>query len=154
MALDQVITEAKSSYPLEDGWIVINEARMQNLCDICKVNQLASIGETFTPAIVPEGASSLAEAIVIGNTVAAYQMIGNRPMFSLASAAEDINAVYRMRQGVEVSISSMLEESTKELSDADLQNIVKALNGALDGTHDTEEGAVRMSIVNAIKIAS
>lgn len=151
-ALDQVIAEAKGMYPLEDGWIVINEARMRGLCETCVVNQKeAATAPTFAPAIVPEGSSSLAEAIVTGNIVAAYEMIGNRPMFALADAAADLDAVVRNRRGEQVSISALLASETAKLSEVQLRAMISALTGALDGTYTDEASAVKMAIMKAVK---
>ena len=149
-ALDQVIADAKGNFPLEDGWVVINEARMRGLCETCIVNQ-AVTATTFVPALVPEGSSSLAEAIVTGNIVAAYEMIGNRPMFALADAAADLDAVVRGRRGEKVSISTLLTEETAKLSEEKLKNMISALTGALDGTYTDEASAVKMAIMKAVK---
>ena len=150
-ALDAVVTEAKSKYPLEDGWIVINEARMQNLCETCKVNAVASQAAPYVPALVPAGSSSLAEAIVTGNIVAAYEMIGSRPMFALADAAADLDSVVRSRRGEVVSISDLLNTSTANLSEEKVKNMITALTGALDGTYSDEASAVKMAIMKAVK---
>lgn len=150
-ALDEVIAEAKGMYPLEDGWIVINEARMRSLCDVCVAGAVASQEAPFIPTIVPEGSSSLAEAIVTGNIVAAYEMIGNRPMFSLADAAADLDAVVRARRGESVKISHLLATETTRLSDETLKNMITALTGALDGTYTDEASAVKMAIMKAVK---
>tara|TARA_B100000508_G_scaffold141067_1_gene145853 strand:- start:5251 stop:8847 length:3597 start_codon:yes stop_codon:yes gene_type:complete len=150
-ALDAVIVEAKKNYPLEDGWIVINEARMRNLCDVCQANEASSDSEPFIPATVPEGTGSLAEAIVTGNVVAAYDMIGNRPMFALADAAADLDAVYRKRRGNDVAVSEMLISETKDLSDEKIKSMIAALTGALDGTYTDEASAVKMAIMKAVK---
>jgi uncharacterized repeat protein (TIGR01451 family) len=152
--LDAIIAEAKKNYPLEDGWVVINESRMYNLCDVCKEHQLASSMKPFIPATVPEGSGSLAEAIVTGNVVAAYAMIGNRPMFALADAAADFDAVYRNRRGGDKKVSDLLIEETKNLSDEKLKNIIAALTGALDGTYNDEASAVKMAIMKAVKEAA
>jgi uncharacterized repeat protein (TIGR01451 family) len=152
-ALDQVIADAKGHYPLEDGWVVINESRMRGLCETCIVNQAVTTS-TFVPAVVPEGSSSLAEAIVTGNIVAAYEMIGNRPMFSLADAAADLDAVVRGRRGEEVSISTLLAEETAKLSEEKIKNMIAALTGALDGTYTDEASAVKMAIMKAVKEAA
>jgi uncharacterized repeat protein (TIGR01451 family) len=153
-ALDAVITEAKNKYPLEDGWIVINEARMQNLCETCMVNAVASQAAPFVPALVPAGSSSLAEAIVTGNIVAAYEMIGNRPMFALADAAADLDGVVRARRGEAVSMSDLLATATANLSDEKVKNMITALTGALDGTYSDEASAVKMAIMKAVKEAA
>ncbi|MFT7644610.1 MAG: hypothetical protein ACI9BF_000259 [Candidatus Paceibacteria bacterium] len=152
--LDAVITEAKKTYPLEDGWIVINESRMQNLCDACKGNSLEVKDIQSASTTVPEGTGSLAEAIVIGNVVAAYQMIGNRPMFALADAATDLDAVYRHRRGIDAQVSDMLIAETKNLTDEKIKNMIDALTGALDGTYTDEASAVKMAIMKAVKEAS
>jgi uncharacterized repeat protein (TIGR01451 family) len=150
-ALDEVIAEAKGNYPLEDGWVVINESRMRNLCDVCIVNQTASATAPFVPALVPEGSSSLAEAIVTGNIVAAYEMIGNRPMFALADAAADLDAVVRNRRGESNAISNLLSSETAKLSEEKIKNMITALTGALDGTYTDEASAVKMAIMKAVK---
>jgi uncharacterized repeat protein (TIGR01451 family) len=149
--LDEVIAEAKKTYPLEDGWIVVNESRMRNLCTVCQERQHASSAAPFIPATIPEGSGSLAEAIVTGNIVAAYQMIGNRPMFALADAAADLDAVYRNRRGGKSVVSEMLTVETKKLSDEQLKQAITALTGALDGTYTSEEEAVKMAIMKAVK---
>ncbi len=150
-ALDEVIAEAKRNYPLEDGWVVINEARMQNLCDVCVANHVASANAPFVPTMVPEGSSSLAEAIVTGNIVAAYEMIGNRPMFALADAAADLDAVVRNRRGEDSKISNLLASETAGLSDEKIKNMIVALTGALDGTYTDEASAVKMAIMKAVR---
>ncbi len=153
-ALDAVITEAKKNYPLEDGWIVINESRMKNLCVACQLNAAAKQTGSFVPATVPEGTGSLAEAIVTGNVVAAYEMIGNRPMFALADAAADLDAVYRYRRGGTAKVSDMLVTETKELSDEQIKNMITALTSALDGTYTDEASAVKMAIMKSVKEAA
>jgi uncharacterized repeat protein (TIGR01451 family) len=149
-ALDQVIADAKAHYPLEDGWIVINEARMRGLCETCLVHQ-SQTPASFAPVVVPEGSSSLAEAIVTGNIVAAYEMIGNRPMFALADAAADLDAVVRGRRGEDVEISNLLSHETARLSEEKLKTMITALTGALDGTYTDEASAVKMAIMKAVK---
>lgn len=146
--LDQVIAEAKKTYPLEDGWIVINQARMQGLCEVCAV--VAPTAEVSAPT----GAGSLAESIVTGNIVAAYQMIGHRPMLALAEAAADLDAVYRNRKGERNSVSHMLTSETQNLSDEQITEMIAALTGAIDGTYTDEASAVKMSIMKAVKVAA
>lgn len=149
-ALDTVIAQAKGHYPLEDGWIVINEARMQSLCETC-LARVASDTAPFVPTMVPAGSSSLAEAIVTGNIVAAYEMIGNRPMFALADAAADLDAVVRARRGEATKISNLLNTETAKLSEEKIKNMITALTGALDGTYTDEASAVKMAIMKAVK---
>ncbi|MCA9355767.1 DUF11 domain-containing protein [Candidatus Kaiserbacteria bacterium] len=152
--LDVVIKEAKNNYPLEDGWIVINESRMRNLCEVCKNNKQSSEFSSFIPAVVPEGTGSLAEAIVTGNVVAAYQMIGNRPMFALADASADLDALYRQRKGGKEQVSNLLKKESEKLSDEKIKNMISALTGALDGVYTDEASAVKMAIMKAVKEVS
>jgi hypothetical protein len=151
MALDQVTAEAKKTYPLEDGWTVINQARMQSLCETCT---FSSNQENAVPTTVPTGTGSLAEAIVTGNVVAAYQMIGHRPMFALADAAADLDAVYRNRKGESNIVSQMLTEETENLSTEQISEMIAAVTGALDGTYTDEASAVKMAIMKAVKVAA
>lgn len=153
-ALDQVMTAAKSQFPAEDGWIVLNEKRMQELCLVCATNQMHSSTVPYLPAVIPEGAGSLAEAIVTGNVVASYEMIGHRPMFALADAAADLDAIYRIRRGETAAVSEMLAKETATLTDAQILQMIKALTGALDGTYTDEASAVKMSIMKAIKVVA
>ena len=150
-AIDQLTAEAKKTYPLEDGWIVLNQARMQSLCETLS---FTSSKEDVAPATVPAGTGSLAEAIVTGNVVAAYQMIGHRPMFALADAAADLDAVYRNRKGESNAVSDMLSSETQKLSEAQISEMIAALTGALDGTYTDEAAAVKMSIMKAIKVTA
>ncbi|MEK7462248.1 MAG: DUF11 domain-containing protein [Patescibacteria group bacterium] len=148
-ALDDVIVAAKQQFPLEDGWIVINEARMRDLCATTVIDSVAT--EQFVPAVVPEGSSSLAEAIITGNIVAAYEMIGNRPMFALADAAADFDNVIRSHRGEDVKVSKLLASEAAKFEEEKIKNIVAALTGALDGTYTDEASAVKMAIMKAVK---
>jgi hypothetical protein len=144
-----VIATAKQQFPLEDGWVVINEARMRDLVATTVVATATTEG--YTPTVVPEGSSSLAEAIVTGNIVAAYEMIGNRPMFALADAAADFDNVVRARKGEDVQVSNLLAREAAKLSDEKIKHVVAALTGALDGTYTDEASAVKMAIMKAVK---
>ena len=119
---------------------------MQALCEN-KPAATPAVGESL-----PSGSGSLAEAIITGNVVAAYEMIGNRPMFALAEAAADLDSVVRNRKGDTSPISDMLLTETKHISDEQLQEIIKALTGAIDGTYTDEAAAVKMSIMKAVKV--
>lgn len=143
--LDEVIATATAQYPTEDGWVVLNADRMHATCETCLVGAVGSTSE------VAVGAGSLAEAIVTGNIVAAYQMIGHRPMIALADAAADLDAAYRAKQGESVTISDLLMAETATISEVNLHAAINALTGALDGTYDTEEEAVKMAIMKAVK---
>lgn len=149
--LDQMIADAKTQYPLEDGWMVINEARMRNLCEACKTQPITSDVAPHIPTTIPAGSGSLAEAIVTGNVVAAYQMIGHRPMFALADAAADLDSIVRQRAGETVIVSGLLQVETTRLSDEQLRKMITALTSAIDGTYTDEASAVKMAIMKAVK---
>ncbi len=149
-ALDGIIARAKTDYSSEDGWIVINLSRMESL-----------MGNSISPKEVlkkaPEvsmTAGSLAEAIVVGNIVAAYEMIASRPMVALADAAADLDLVYRSRKGEKVTISDMLANKTADLGTNQLVAAIAALTSALDGTYSSETEAVKMAIMKAVKAVS
>jgi hypothetical protein len=147
--LAAIIERAKASYPSEDGWVVLNEERLAAQCDACIAVAPASNAAPFIPSTLPTGNSSLAEAIVSGNIVAAYQMIGHRPMISLADAAADLDALYRAQNGVPSQVSVVLAQAS--LSSEQLQAAIAALTGALDGTYTDEAAAVKMAIMKAVK---
>jgi len=151
-ALSQVLNSAKTEFPAEDGWIVVNEKRMRDLCLVCAIGKPEAEKRSFIPTVVPEGAGSLAEAIVSGNISASYSLLENNPMFSLADASSDIDAVYRKRKGQEGRVSAMLEEMTKDFSDEKLMGIIEALTSAIDGTYTDEKAAVKMAILKAVKL--
>lgn len=154
-AIKEIITVAKNKLPAEDGWIVINEKRMRDLCLACSLDQkVSSDNSPFVPAVITEGSGSLAEAIVTGNVVASYELLGFRPMFALADAASDLDSVYRIRKGGKEVVSEMLLKETEKLTDAQLMEIIKALTGALDGTYTDEASAVKMAIMKAVKVIS
>ena len=151
-ALDEVIKLAKAKFPAEDGWVVINEERMRELCLACQAKPMQSTTAPYIPATVPAGAGSLAEAIVTGNVLAAYAMIGHRPMFALADAAADLDALYRLRRGESATVSNLLKTATTNLSDSQIEEMITALTSALDGTYNNEAAAVKMAIMKAIKV--
>jgi hypothetical protein len=124
---------------------------MKSICEACKVSRTVSETPPFIPATVPEGTGSLAEAIVTGNIVAAYQMIGKRPMFALADASADLDTLYRQRRGGTEKVSDLLIKESEELSDEQIKNMIAALTGALDGTYNDEASAVKMAIMKAVK---
>jgi uncharacterized membrane protein len=152
--LNDVISLAREKYPSEDGWVVVNEKRMQDLCVSCQAVVTLSNMAPYVPTVIPEGSGSLAEAIVTGNIVAAYEMIGHRPMFALADAAADLDALYRGRKGAEVVISTMLQTETAALTDAQIMQMIEALTGALDGVYTDEAAAVKMAIMKAVKVVA
>ena len=149
--LDTVISAAKASYPAEDGWTVINATRMRELCEQCTA-PAQSTQAPHAPAVVPQGAGSLAEALASGHVAAAYALIDQRPMFALADAASEFDEIVRARrEGRTPNVSELLATEVTKLSDAQLQNIIDALTSALDGTYTDEAAAVKMAIMKAAK---
>ena len=144
-ALDALIASARATYPSEDGWIVLNLARIEELMGAA----------AFVPAAVASvSAGSLAEAIVTGNIAAAYKLIELRPMLSLADAAAEFDAVYRMHQGNptgNVIVSDLLKAEVAKRPLTDLSAAIDALTSALDGTYTDEASAVKMAVMKAVK---
>ena len=145
--LTKVIADAKGAYPLEDGWVVINQTRLTELT--------TQPTPTPTPTVTAlTGNGSLAEAVVTGNVVAAYELIGTRPMFALADASADLDTLYRNRKGANEPVSDLLTAATKDMTDVQIADMIAALTGALDGTYTDEASAVKMAIMKAVKIAA
>ncbi len=145
--LDRVIADARAHYPSEDGWIVINLARLKELLGAPE----AEAPEVQSGTV---GAGSLAEAIALGDIEAAYMLIENRPMLALADAAADFDAVYRKRQGEAVEVSDLLLSILGTRSDEEIVLVVKTLTSALDGTYTTEADAVKVAIMKAVRLLS
>ena len=146
--LDAAILQAKASFPSEGGWVALNLSRIETLItDVDAEAEVATQTESVT-------AGSLAEAIVEGNVVAAYQMISNRPMVALADAAADLDLVFRLRKGEQVSVSDMLIKNTESLTVEQIVAAITALTGAVDGTYTDEADAVKMAIMKAVKAVS
>lgn len=142
--VNKIVADAKGAFALEDGWVVINQSRLSEI----------TATPTAAVATTPTGAGSLAEAIVTGNIVAAYEMIGGRPMIALADAAADLDAVYRNRKGEANQVSDMLTVETAALTNDQISQMIAALTGALDGTYTDEAAAVKMAIMKAVKVAA
>lgn len=156
-ALDIVLEKARVTFPSEDGWVVLNLIRMEGLME--EVNQTSdelvadeSVDLSSNTALVTSG--SLAEAILSGNLIAAYQMIALRPMVALADASADLDAVYRLKRGEDAVVSEMLKKDAEKLSESQLQAAIAALTSALDGVYTDEASAVRMAIMKAVKAVS
>lgn len=155
-ALDRLIAKARVSFPSEDGWVVLNLVRMEQLIEEVNIEKDALVSDApiDLTATQPITAGSLAEAIITGNVVAAYEMISHRPMVALADATSDLDMLYRYRKGEEVSISEMLKSESLSLSNEKLQAAISALTSALDGTYTDEASAVKMAIMKAVKAVS
>jgi hypothetical protein len=153
-ALDRVIAKARVSFPSEDGWVVLNLARMEQLIDEVNSERDELIKDEdvhVESAAAPVTSGSLAEAIVTRNVAAALQMTAQRPMIALADAAADFDLLYRYRQGEQVSISEMLKAESVRLSLQQVKDAISALTSALDGTYTDEASAVKMAIMKAVK---
>jgi len=152
--LDKVIAAAKIAFPSDDGWVVVNLSRMEHLISEVSAPEAsnASVASVLAANTTePMKAGSLAEAIVLGNVAAAYQLIENRPMIALADAAADFDAVYRARLGEQVTISDLLRQESTKLSVIQIRAAILALTSALDGTYTDEVSAVKMAILKAVK---
>ncbi|MCA9361722.1 hypothetical protein KC845_04180 [Candidatus Kaiserbacteria bacterium] len=150
LKLDAVIRVAKVTFPTEDGWIILNLPRMEALLgDMTKTEEVSMVSNK---AVTTSG--SLAEAIVTGNIVAAYEMISNRPMVALADAASDLDALYRSRKGGNGVVSDLLHTETAKLSDEQIEAMISALTSAIDGTYTDEASAVKMAIMKAVKVVA
>ena len=149
--LDEVIDAAKAAYPSEDGWLVLNLSRIQEVVESEQGGETAfkSVGEVI------QGSGSLAEAILSGNMKLALELIEKRPMVSLADATADLDAVHRLRQGlslVEVPVSELLKEEAEKFSLEKLEMVIKALASALDGTYSNETDAVKAAVMKAVSV--
>jgi len=151
--LDEIIQKAKASYPSEDGWVVVNRERITALSDGDDATDEVEVKMPTPNAEETEqvGASSLAEAIVTGNVVSAYQMLGKRPLFALADAVQDLDALYRSRKGEHVIISDMLARASKDVADQGLLSAIEALTTAIDGVYTDEASAVKLAIMKAVR---
>lgn len=148
--LDEVIDSAKAAYPSEDGWLVLNLSRIQEILESDSDSK-----ESFkTVAEVLTGAGSLAEAILAGNFKQALELIEDRPMISLANATADLDAAYRYKQGIEVGADSTLSELLKKEADRvgaeKIASVIRALTTAIDGHYTNENVAVKTAIMKAI----
>ena len=153
--LERVIADARVTYPAEDGWVVLNLSRMEELARAAKT-KLGQPSHTKTELVqTPLGAGSLAEALVGGNVNAAYRLIEHRPMVALADAAADLDAVYRKLKGQPVEhnqVSQLLEETVSKLEPKTLQKMIMALTSAVDGTYNDEQAAVKIAIMKSVDI--
>ena len=144
--LDVVIAQAKASFPSEGGWVTLNLARIETL-----ISDKEASEEVETETEVING-GSLAEAIIDGNVVAAYELIAHRPMIALADAAAELDSAYRSRKGEAIEVSDMLANAT--VTTTQLEEAITALTGALDGTYANEAAAVKMAILKAVQATS
>lgn len=151
--LASVIELGKQRYPSEDGWVVLNEERMGEVCVQCLASAFPTSAEApYVPVVIPEGTGSLAEMIAGGNVSAAFALIGHRPMFSLSDAVADFDALYRQRQGEATRVSELLRETATSISDDTLRQVMTALSSALDGMYTDEAEAVKTAIMKAVRV--
>ena len=152
--LDYIIDAGKVNYPTEDGWLVLNLSRMQELCAGAddREGRIEVNSQTAAP-IETIDESSLAEAILTSNFKAALLLTENRPMMELAHATAELDALYRLRQGqpgLPTEVSELLKEKGQEISMETLLQVIKALNTAIDGTYTDEKVAVKTALFKAM----
>lgn len=162
--LDQVINEARVTYPMEDGWVVLNCERMEVLTQkredvlpeatvmvAAEIKEEKNLQPTTAVASTTR-VGSVAEAIVLANVAAAYQLLDERPMVALAEAAADFDALYRLQKGEAVTISKELEKAAATLTPEKVKEVVNVLSTALDGTYTSEAQAVKTAILKAVTV--
>lgn len=150
--LNEVIARAKEMYPREDGWIVINRERISALFRADHDKIPAAKSTAYVPAEISEaGASSLAEAIVTGNTTEAYIALQHEPLVVLADAAEALDTVYRARHDGTIRASANLAIPAERYSDSQLEKAISALTSAIDGVYHDEASAVKLAVIKALK---
>jgi hypothetical protein len=143
--LENVILKARTSYPSENGWVVINLARMEASLGELLAERAAQKEEV--PAVPAERA--LSEAIIAGDVAEAYRLIAHRPMVALAGATAELDALYRLRKGEEIAVETKLKNEASRLTDEELRSIIDALTSALDGTYTDEASAVKTAVLKA-----
>lgn len=156
--LDTVIKKARVSFPSEDGWVILNLMRMEELVDVVLtvepdqsgVKKAVNTDLESSTSYTPMTAGSLAEAILSKDTSLAFMLSAERPMIALADAVSDITKVLEAKTGQDVNVSNLLKDQTQELSSADIEALLLALTSALDGTHQDEDSAVKMAITKAV----
>ena len=152
-ALGRIIEKAKATYPSEDNWLVVNLERMEKLIE--NGHASASMAKDAAMVASPTGVGSLAEAIVTGNVTASYDLSAERPMVALAEATADLDAIYRIKLGLDLKghePSKLLKEATTNFSADEISKIIAALSSALDGEFTDEQAAVKMAVIKAITI--
>lgn len=156
--LNKVITEAKATYPTEDGWVVLDLTRMQTVVnkikDVSGSDKTVSVPD-YQEIKTPVGAGSLAEAILKGNVMLALALIKDRPMVALADATADLDAAYRNLRGlpvIDASLSELIKTEASRYTPEELAIIIRALTSAIDGTYTDELSAVKIAIAKAISL--
>lgn len=151
--LRSLISRGRTRFPLEDGWLILNLSRIEELYD---GNMPAVASDTAEEVTVVEPTGSLAEAILSGNVTHAYALIDHRPMVALSAAASDLDSLYRLRLGEETTTaaSELLKEQVAKLNTRQLEQVIRALTSALDGTYHDERSAVKMAILKAVQVLS
>lgn len=157
--LGSLITKARVSFPSEEGWVVINLSRMEELLEEVRSEKNEQESDVAAEASLSYSkntmtAGSLGETIVMGNVVSAFEIINGRPIIELAAASADLDALYRFKKGEDVQISEILKNESATLSLEQLELAIKSLTSALDGTYTDEVSAVKMAIMKAVKALS
>lgn len=158
MVLEEVLIKTRVSFPSEDGWVALNLQRMEHmLSEVLSVDSVPVV-EAFdlehSISYVPTTAGSVAEAVLLRDMSVALTLIADRPMVALADAVHDITALRAYLHGESVSISDMLKAEGNKLSMETIEEVLRALSSALDGTTHDETEAVKMAISRAITLLS
>ena len=144
--LDAIITRAKVAYPREDGWVVINRAR---IAELFAHDDVPEVAEPVLE-VAPVSSTTLAHAIVRGDIVGAYAAVGGAPLAALAQAAADLDTLFRARRGEDARGQGTLVQAAANLGDAQLEAAIAALAGAIDGTYHDEAAAVKLAVLKAV----
>jgi hypothetical protein len=147
--LENVILKARTSYPSENGWVVINLVRMESSLGELLAERTAQKEENRTSS---SSERSLSEAIIAGDVAEAYRLIAHRPMVALARATAELDALYRLRKGEEIAVETKLKNEAARLTDEQLRAVIDALTSALDGTYTDEASAVKTAILKAASV--
>lgn len=151
-AFDALIAAAKRTFPLEDGWVVLNHGRMEQLLASDDGEETETEEQAQPEATVTD--TGLTGAIVTGDIIGAYDAIAHRPMVALAEAAALLDAAYRARGGAhtEEQVPATLLVQLQSYSDDEIKTAVSALTSALDGTYSDEEAAVKIAVMKAVNV--
>jgi len=154
--LDEVLTKTRVSFPSEDGWVALNLQRMEVMLDevqtVDSLQELLNLDLEHSVSYTPMTAGSLGEAVLLKDMSVALTLIADRPMIALADAVSDITALRAYLHGEDVFISDMLKAEGNKLSMETIEEVLRALSSALDGTSHDETEAVKMALSRAIAV--
>ena len=146
--LDSVIERAKGAYPREDGWLVLNRERIN------EVYRGTDHAPTPSHGVSHDRSAELAAAILKGDITSAYRALGSNPILSLAGAAGALDALYRTCRGEVCEVSPVLQSAAASFNERQLEAIIAALSCAIDGIYSDETGAIKVAILKAANVAA